>query len=199
MAIPPAPAAARNCAPILSVLRSELRDHSSVLEIGSGDGHHAVSFARALPHLRWQTSDLDENHSLIRARIESEGPDNVLPPMSLDVRTAEQPSGTYDAVYTCNTAHIMSQEAVERMLPLVAAALVSDGVFCCYGPFKRHGRFNAPSNEAFDVSLRSRGVSMGLRELADIDARLAEYRVARQRVYAMPSNNLLVVWRKAAA
>ncbi len=196
MAIPPAPAAARNRAPILAVLRSEFRDARSVLEIGSGDGHHAVSFAQALPQIRWQTSDLEENHTLIRARIEAEGTGNVLPPLSLDVRTADSPAQVYDAVYTCNTAHIMSGTAVEQMLPLVSATLAANGLFCCYGPFRRDGRFNAPSNEAFDASLRARDPSMGLRELSDIDRALAEHGVARQRIYAMPSNNLLVVWKK---
>lgn len=196
MTTPPAPAAARNCAPILSVLRSELRRSRCVLEIGSGDGHHAVSFARALPHLSWQTSDLAENHAVIRARVDAAELDNVLPPLSLDMRTSDVAPRKYDAVYTCNTAHIMSAEAVERMLPLVSAALADNGVLCCYGPFRRNGRFNAPSNEAFDASLRSRDPSMGLRELDDFDAALMKHGVARQRVYAMPANNLLVVWRK---
>ena len=199
MTIPPAPAAARNCAPILSVLRTELSDCSSVLEIGSGDGYHAVSFAQELAHLRWQTSDLDENHALIRARIGESKFENVLSPLSLDMRTAESLPERYDAVFTCNTAHIMSASAVENMLPLVSEALTDNGVFCCYGPFKRDGRFNAPSNESFDASLRSRDPSMGLRELHVLDATLVENGVIRKRIYAMPSNNLLVVWRKEAA
>ncbi len=199
MAIPPAPAAARNCAPILAVLRRELREANSVLEIGSGDGYHAVSFAQALPHLRWQTSDLEENHALIRARIGEAKLESVLPPLALDMRTAAAPADRYDAVYTCNTAHIMSASAVERMLPLAAEVLIEKGVFCCYGPFKRDSRFNAPSNESFDVSLRARDPSMGLRDLNDIDATLATHGMARKRVYAMPSNNLLVVWKKEAA
>lgn len=199
MAIPPAPSAARNCAPILSVLRVEMRSSRNVLEIGSGDGHHAVSFAEALPHLRWQTSDLHENHAAIRHRIEASGADNVAPPLSLDVRTAEPPHEEYDAVYTCNTAHIMCEAAVERLPPLVSSALRDHGVFCCYGPFRRNGRFNAPSNEAFDASLRSRNPAMGVRELSVIDAALAKYGVVRQRVYAMPANNLLVIWMKEAA
>ncbi len=192
----PASAAERNSAPILAVLRTEFRDRQDILEIGSGGGHHAVSFAMALPHVHWQTSDLDENHAAIRAQIEASGLRNVSPPLALDVRNASTPVQQYDAVYSSNTAHIMSASAVESMLPLVAAALVDDGVFCCYGPFKRDGRFNAPSNEAFDASLRSRDPEMGVRDLTDIDAILARHDMTRQRIYAMPSNNLLVVWQK---
>ncbi len=192
----PAPATERNSAPILGVMRHELRDRSSILEIGSGGAHHAVVISSALPHVRWQTSDLDENHAAIREHIAESGLRNVLPPLSLDVRSAPVPEEQFDAVYSCNTAHIMSASAVERMLPLVATALVDEGVFCCYGPFKRDGRFNAPSNEAFDASLRSRDREMGIRDLTDIDAMLNRHDMTRQRIYAMPSNNLLVVWQK---
>lgn len=194
----PASATERNSAPILSVLRTEFRDCRDILEIGSGGGHHAVRFAMALPHVRWQTSELDDNHPAIRAQIETSGLRNVLPPLSLDVRIASAPGQQYDAVYSCNTAHIMSSSAVDRMLPLVAAALVDDGVFCLYGPFKREGQFNAQSNEAFDASLRSRDSEMGIRDLRDIDTILSKQDMTRQRVYAMPSNNLLVVWHKGA-
>ena len=65
--------AARNAAPILEILRREFHSASSVIEIGSGTGQHAVVFAAALDHLRWQTSDLDENHAGIRAWIERHG------------------------------------------------------------------------------------------------------------------------------
>ena len=62
--------AQRNTAPILAVLRDELGASSTVLEIGSGTGQHAIHFAAALTHLRWQTSDLRENHKGIIAWLE---------------------------------------------------------------------------------------------------------------------------------
>lgn len=190
-----APAAERNCEPILGVLMHEFRNCSRVLEIGSGCGYHAVRFGAAMPHLIWQTSDLDANHANIVAQIGEAKTDNVLPPLSLDVRSAA-PDGTYDAVYSSNTAHIMSAGAVERMLPFVAASLSAGGIFCYYGPFTRRGRFNTPSNAAFDASLRAGDPLMGVRELDEFDARLDEGGLRRVRTYAMPANNLLVVWAK---
>ena len=50
---PIAPAGLRNSAPILAVLRHELADCTSLLEIGSGTGQHAVEFAAYLPNLTW--------------------------------------------------------------------------------------------------------------------------------------------------
>ena len=188
-------AAEQNAAPILEILRKEFRGCSDVLEIGSGTGQHAVRFASELAHLRWQTSDLDENHAGILARLGDAGLTNVLAPISLDVTHADI-SAKYDAVFSANTAHIMSFDAVIKMLTLVGAVLREGGVFCLYGPFRRCGAFNTQSNARFDASLRSRHAAMGIRDLEDLDQALAEQGLRRSRLYAVPANNLVVVWKK---
>jgi cyclopropane fatty-acyl-phospholipid synthase-like methyltransferase len=194
MARPCASAAARNAAPILDVLRHELRDCSTVFEIGSGTGQHAVAFAAALPGLEWQTSDLAQSHEGILAWIAEAGLGNVLAPLSFDVLTAELPRERYDAVFSANTAHIMSYAAVRRMFRLVGGVLQRPGVFCLYGPFSRGGAFSTDSNEAFDASLRARNPAMGIRDLDDLETLAADNGMQLARVYAMPANNLLVVW-----
>lgn len=191
-----APASVRNSGPILGVLHDELGGCRTLLEIGSGTGHHGVTFAAAMPQLVWQTSDLDENHALIEQAIDDARADNVLRPLSLDVRDAMLLDSHYDAIYTCNTAHIMSFAAVKKMIALVGSLLADGGVFICYGPFKRNGRFNTASNAAFDESLRSRDSEMGIRDLDVIDTLAQSQNLIRQRVYAMPTNNLLIVWQK---
>ena len=107
----------------------------SVLEIGSGSGQHATAFAMELPHLSWQTSDLEENHDTINSWLANAAVGNVLPPLSLDVRTAPAPSARFDGVFSANSAHIMSAPAVAKMFAFVANILRDDGVFCLYGPF----------------------------------------------------------------
>ena len=194
MARPCASAAARNAAPILGVLRHELRDCSTVFEIGSGTGQHAVTFAAALPGLEWRTSDLAQSHAGIRAWIAEAGLGNVLAPLSFDVLTAELPRERYDAVFSANTAHIMSYAAVRRMFRLAGGMLRRPGVFCLYGPFSRGGAFSTDSNEAFDASLRARNPAMGIRDLDDLETLAADNGMQLARVYAMPANNLLVVW-----
>lgn len=188
--------AARNAAPILEILEREFRSASRVLEIGSGTGQHAVTFGAALQHLEWQTSDLDENHAGIHGWIESAALANVLPPLSLDVRTASLEPDGFDAAYSSNTAHIMGIDAVERMFTLVGKALRTDGVFCLYGPFRADGSFNTPSNADFDASLRQRDPVMGIRDIEVLDdfARAAGLR--RVRCYAVPSNNNVAVFQK---
>lgn len=168
----------------------------SLLEIGSGTGQHAVFFALQLPALSWQTSDLDENHDEINAHIANSGIDNVKPPLSLDVRSAQLEDTSYDAVYTCNTMHIMGFAAVKKMITLVSSVLRSGGLFCCYGPFRRNGTFSTESNAKFDASLRAGNAEMGIRDLDEIDALASAEGMIRRRIYAMPANNLLVVWQK---
>ncbi len=193
---PYAESTARNAEPILEVLRQEFRNCTDVLEIGSGTGQHAVRFASELGHLRWQTSDLDENHAGIRAWIAESGLPNVCAPLSLDVMTAELQAAYYDAVYSSNTAHIMSFDAVIRMFAIVGKALRPNGVFCLYGPFRKGGEFNTESNAAFDVHLRSRVAAMGIRDLEALDGLAAEHDLQRTGLYAVPSNNLVAVWQK---
>jgi cyclopropane fatty-acyl-phospholipid synthase-like methyltransferase len=196
VAKPYAEAAARNAAPILGVLRYELQGCASLFEIGSGTGQHAVTFAAALPELTWQTSDLEPSHAGIRAWTADAGLDNVLVPISFDVLSAETGGRRYDAVYSANTAHIMSYAAVCRMFELVGTMLNEPGMFCLYGPFSRGGAFSTPSNEAFDTSLRARNSAMGIRDLDDLELLAGKNGMKLARVYAMPANNLLLVWAR---
>ena len=188
--------AARNAAPILEVLQREFRDCSRVIEIGSGTGQHAVTFAKRLDHLFWQTSDLDQNHPGIVAWLEGAGLENAGSPLSVDVRTATLDAEAYDAAFSSNTAHIMDIDAVANMFSLVGDALSSGGVFCLYGPFRVAGTFNTSSNEEFDTSLRARDPAMGIRDLEQLDDFAAAAHLDRQRLYAMPSNNYVAMWRK---
>jgi cyclopropane fatty-acyl-phospholipid synthase-like methyltransferase len=196
---PYASAPARNAAPILGVLRHELRECSTVFEIGSGTGQHAVTFAAALPGVTWQTSDLEQSHDSIRAWIADAGAVNVLPPLHFDVLSAAAPSSRYDAVFSANTAHIMSYAAVCRMFELVGDIVGEAGVFCLYGPFSCGGRFSTQSNAAFDASLRSRNASMGIRDLDDLEDLAGQNGMILARIYAMPANNLLTVWTRTGS
>ena len=191
-----APAAERNAQPILGVLRNEFSETKSVFEIGSGTGQHAVLFAASLPHLVWQPSDVEENLQGIGAWVGEAALANVKEPLSCDVLApATVPAASYAAVFTANTAHIMSFTAVEKMFAMVARLLQPAGIFVLYGPIRQNGNFNTPSNAAFHESLQRGDPEMGIRDLEDLD-RLAEAGgMRRERVYAMPANNHIVVWR----
>ncbi len=199
ISLPSSPACERNKGPILEVLRKELADSRSVLEIGSGTGQHAVHFAASMPHLVWHTSDLAEHHAGIAAWLDQAQLENTRAPLLLDVRFADLVtlrSLLPDAVYSANTAHIMAIEAVQAMFSLVGDLLPADGVFCLYGPFNFEGRFSSDSNANFDTSLRSRDPVMGIRDIEDLDSFGQAAGLARERLYAMPANNCVAVWRR---
>ncbi len=187
----------RNQGPILAVLREAFSRARTVLEIGSGTGQHAVHFARHLPHLAWQTSDLAEHHAGINAWITEAALDNLRAPVALDVRAESWPVPSADAVFSANTLHIMDWGAVQALFRGLDRVLNVDGVLAVYGPFNYGGRFTSPSNADFDTSLRSRGVGSGLRDFEAVNALALDIGLTLERDVAMPANNRTLVWRRA--
>jgi len=194
-----AEACLRNQEPILAVLRTELDRARVVVEIGSGTGQHAVHFARGLPHLVWQPTDLPENHASIRAWSAEAGLPNLREPLALDLMQRAWPVDAADAVFSANTAHIVSWPAVEAMIAGAAAILPPGGRLCLYGPFSYGGKHTSASNVEFDAWLRARDPSSGVRDFDALD-RCAQANGLRARAdHAMPANNRVLVWEKQAA
>lgn len=191
-----APATERTRGPILDVLRRVLPAEGTVLEVSSGTGQHAVYFAKHLPKLVWQPSDPDPGaRASIAAWTESEGADNVRPPLDLDVTRRPWPIGRADAVVNVNMIHIAPWACCEALLEGAAELLSPGNVLFMYGPYKRGGRHTAPSNEAFDRSLRQRNPAWGVRDLDAVAAVAARHGLRLEEVVEMPANNLSVVYR----
>lgn len=193
---PDAPATGRNKDAILEVLQFEFRDLRTVLEIGSGTGQHAVHFAGAMPWLEWQTADLPGNHPGILAWIEWANLPNLLAPRVFDAARPPAVTAGVDAVFSANTAHIMSVVNVESTFSFVSRVLHPGGIFCLYGPFNEDGRFTSESNEAFDASLRAQSPSMGIRDRLDLEKLAGRLGLSAVRRYSMPANNQILVWQK---
>ena len=195
---PDAPATRRNREPILAVLRRLLPRPGSVLEIGSGTGQHAVFIGEHLPDVTWQCSDLKANLPGIGQWVSDAALPNVPAPLELDV--LEYPdTGTFDAVFTANTLHIMPWQAVCAMLRAVTGSLVPGGQLVVYGPFKRQGEFNAASNAAFDASLRMQTPHMGIRDFEHVNREASAAGLEWVGAEAMPANNEIAVWRLPGA
>ncbi len=188
-----------NKGPILEVLRRYLRPGCTVLEIGSGTGQHAVFFGGQLPEVTWQTSDRRPNHAGIRLWLDEAGLSNVRRPLALDVLQEPWSAVDADAVFSANTAHIMSWTAVEAMVSGVGRLLAGGGLFLLYGPFSYAGVHTSNSNRAFDESLRLRDPSMGIRDFERVVALAEAAGLAFLEDVAMPANNRLIAWRKTSA
>ena len=196
MTKPNAPSALRNQNAILEVISDEFQDCKAVLEIGSGTGQHAIFFASQMSWLTWQTSDLVANHHGINAWLEDADLDNVKAPLVLDVEEPLQTDDKFDAVFSANTAHIMSMAAVESMFSTGGRYLIGGGRFCLYGPFNQNGKFTSDSNREFDANLRSQDPAMGIRDLEILDGFAETNGLHRTSLYAMPANNMISIWSK---
>lgn len=185
-----------NQEPILRVLHGAFASVCNVLEIGSGTGQHAVYFARHLPHLNWQTSDLVANHPGINLWLDEATLPNTRAPLSLDVNQHPWPIAPVDGVFTANTLHIVSWSEVEQLLQGVGQVLLPGGVMCIYGPFNYGGQFTAPSNARFDLWLKARDPASGIRDAEAVCALAQQYGLHLEMDYEMPINNHLLVLRK---
>lgn len=197
MAKPFSPACARNQDPILEVLRRQFGARRRVLEIGSGTGQHAVHFAKALPQLVWQTSDVAAHLPGIRAWLDGAQLPNTPEPLAFDIN-AEPPPGRFDAVFTANTLHIMAWDEVVRLFSLLPGLMTDGALLTVYGPFNEGGRFSSDSNAAFDASLRAAAPQRGIRDIEAVQtlAAAAGLEVIDDR--AMPANNRCITWRRVA-
>jgi cyclopropane fatty-acyl-phospholipid synthase-like methyltransferase len=193
-----APSSARNSEPILAVLKRVLPTHGVVLEIGCGTGEHAVCFAEAMPNLAWQPSDPDADARASTASwIKFTGVSNVLAPLDIDVCSSlwgVEQKAPFDAIVSINMIHISPWAASLGLFAGAGRLLRAGGLLVLYGPFMRDGAHNAPSNAAFDASLKARNPSWGVRDIADLERAGEASRLSLRETIKMPANNMSVVF-----
>lgn len=191
------PATARNRDAILGVLRKILPESGQVLEIASGSGEHNAYFASHFPSLTWQPTDLDPGVlPSIAAHAAASGAHNITAPITLDVTARPWPVSDAAAILAINMIHIAPWAACEALIAGAADILPEGGVLFLYGPYRRNGGHTAPSNERFDMSLRSQNADWGVRDLEAVSDTAAAHGLAQHAVHDMPSNNLSVIFRR---
>lgn len=193
-------AVARNRDPILAVLRRYLPDQGTVLEIAAGTGEHAAYFAPQFPHLAWQPTDMDPDAlaSIEVHRASAKAP-NLRAPIELDVTASRWPVERADAVLSINMIHISPWAAAQGLMAGAARLLPAGGVLYLYGPFKENGAHTAPSNTAFDASLRARDPEWGVRDTGDVRKLADSHGFDFIERVAMPANNLSLIFRRRTA
>lgn len=193
------PAAERNGPPILAALQRLLPPAGLLLEIASGTGQHAAFCSAGLPGWQWQPSDFDAGALPSIAAWCADRP-NVRPPLRLDVLDAPWRAvpAQVDAIYCANMIHIAPWACTAALMQGAGRHLTPQGLLITYGPYVVDGEPIAPSNQAFDASLRERNPAWGLRRLADVAAEAAEAGLTLRERIDMPANNLLLAWGRAA-
>ena len=209
-------AAERNQAPILAQLQRLLPARGRLLEVAAGTGQHAVFCAAGLPGWTWQPTDpsAEALASITAWSAQSPSP-GLLPPLQLDVLAepwplvdglagpagpAEpaDPAASWQAVYCANLLHIAAWACCAALMRGAVRLLSSDGRLITYGPYLVQGVATSAGNLAFDADLRARDPQWGLRWLHHVVAEAAAAGMELQDQVAMPSNNRLLVFGRAA-
>lgn len=186
-----------NKKPILEVIREVFSEPVTVWEIGSGTGQHACYFARELPHLVWQPTDLADNHPSINAwRYGAQLP-NLNPPLTLDVTDTIWPYEGMDALFTANTLHIMSWHNVVIFFERLQTYLNPLAKVCIYGPFNYDGNYTSESNARFNEWLLNRDPLSGIRDFEAVIELAENAGLKLLKDNPMPANNRLLVFQKS--
>jgi SAM-dependent methyltransferase len=193
------PAAERNQKPIFEVLNPFLPPNAQVLELASGTGQHANFFCENRPDLIWQPSDPDPaSIASITSYYTDARPAglqkpiawSVFDPLPIDLNRS------FDVVVNINMIHISPWEACLALLDHCQTWLASGGILYLYGPFILSDRPTAPSNLAFDQSLKERDPRWGLRDLERVKAEAEARGLRWLKTIEMPANNVSVLFEK---
>jgi SAM-dependent methyltransferase len=197
----------RNHRPIRAVLEKFLAGKSGdVVEAGSGTGQHVVDFARHIPEVTWWPSDLNEQHlkSILAWRAHA-GLANIRPPLRIDLSDPEWCFEMHNAggptnllaVFCANVIHIAPWRVAEGLFAGAGRYLRTGGRLFLYGPFKRGGKHTAPSNAAFDNSLRGQNPEWGVRDIGDLEKLAANAGLKPVEIVEMPANNLILAFERS--
>lgn len=194
----------RNQAPIWTVVSQFLQGRAGdVLEIGSGTGQHAVEFARLSPEIVWWPTDLREGHMRSIAAWRAHAKlGNLQPPTRLDASQADWRlterglPPKFVGIFCANVIHIAPWAVAQGLFAGAGRHLRMDGRLFLYGPFRRDGVDNAPSNAAFDANLRRDNPEWGVRDTADLK-KLGEANGLRLAgLTELPSNNAMLAFER---
>ena len=194
------PSAGRNRDVIAQTLAGLLPDGARVLEIASGTGEHALAAVLKRPDLHWTPSDPDARSRASSDDWARESGGRMAPALDLDVMQAgwwQILPGAVDAIFCANMIHIAPWKAAEGLFEGAAALLRDGALLVLYGPFLE-GADTAPSNLAFDESLKRRNPEWGVRALDDVKALAGRHGLVLRERIPMPANNLTLVFVKGA-
>lgn len=201
-----APAFHRNHEAIWSAVGPFLSAQTGhVLELGSGTGQHVTTFAARAPRLTWWPSDIYPSHlASIEAWRLHTGLSNVRAPQRIDLGDAAwswaadgQTRPLLAAMLCINVLHISPWAVAQNLFAGAGRFLGGGGRLFVYGPFKRDGEHTAPSNAAFDQSLRGENPAWGVRDIADLNTLAQNAGLTAAEMTPMPANNLVLAFTRA--
>ncbi len=189
-----APAASRNAAVLCDLLVRVAPSSGRALELASGTGQHISVFARRIPGLHWQPSEITSER---RASIDAytDGLANTSLAIHLDATAVgwHIAVSRQDLVVLVNLLHLISLPEAETLIAEAACVLNRGGRLVLYGPFKRDGRLTSKGDQQFHDALVQHDPEIGYKDDTQITALLAENGLELIEIVQMPANNLAFV------
>lgn len=192
-----APAATRNTDALCNLLASWAPAEGRALEIASGTGQHISTFARRLPGLQWQPTEIDPKRRL-SIDAYTKGLSNVATAVELDAvsngwhrRFADQ-----DLVVLINLVHLISWTETQILIAEIAQALAHSGRFILYGPFKRNGQLISDGDRNFHEALIRQDAEIGYKNDTGVSQLLKQNDLHVLQMVEMPANNLAFLAEK---
>ena len=108
-----------------------------------------------------------------------------------------RPPEALAAIISMNVIHIAPWSVCEGIIRIAGRWLANGGLLLLYGPFKRGGEHTAPSNAAFDKSLREENPEWGVRDVAEVEEAAMAAGLQLIEVVEMPANNLSLIFRRS--
>lgn len=196
-----APATERNRGVILELLEACLPRDGVLLEVASGTGEHASFMAPRLKPLLWQPTDIDDRHlTSIDAWANHVGSDNLLPARRFNA--LEDDWAFHDlparvsAIAAINLIHIAPWEVTVALMAGAGKLLQQGDILYLYGPYKQKGAHTAPSNAAFDLSLKRNNPDWGVRDMETVMDLADKAGFSDLDIVGMPANNFSLVFTK---
>lgn len=198
-----APATQRNREAILEVLLQVLPPSGTILEVASGTGEHAVFMAPRLPKHKWLPSDPNPKaRASIAAWLNEVESNNLYEPVDIDassptwsIETSIANFSPITAIININMIHISPWTTCLGLMAGANRILPPGGILYMYGPYKQNGKHTAPSNEAFDESLKMQNPEWGVRDLEEVIIAATKQNLSFLKTFQMPANNLSVVFQ----
>lgn len=189
-----APAATRNTDVLCDLLAHCAPKTGKALEIASGTGQHVSAFARSLPGLHWQPTEIDAER---RISINSYAHDlpNVAEAAALDATSKgwHEAFPGQDLIVLINLVHLISWPETKVLVSEAAQALGPAGRFILYGPFKRGGELTSEGDKRFHNALIQQDPEIGYKNDANISDLMSENGLTVIKVAKLPANNIAFI------
>jgi len=187
----------RNIEPITHMLRVIIRNREAVvLEIASGSGQHVAHFGDAFPTMLFHPTEYDAD-ALPSIDAWTESTRNVFSARQLDITKdqwfeCDQPR--FDVLFCSNVFHITPWHVTEALFAGAKRNLRQGALIILYGPYKVNGEFVGENDPEFDLWLKEKDASFGIRDIADVEREANKNGFQLYQSCPMPADNFIQVF-----